>query len=182
MFENSYTFSKCNKTQALNKTYLYETVLYRFSTPVDRYTVELEHYHYSIFVIKFYRTKDRKNKNKFNIITNEFNCTRIISTCIKILSSVLEQKPLASFGFIGSYTISDNYTEEKNCTQRFRIYKMVMENLIGETLFHHSMDLIHSTYLMVNNGNKSPEEVVAKARTMFEKVYPGLDTNLSMVR
>jgi len=181
MFENSYAFSKCNKTQALNKAYLYETIFYRFSTPIDRYMVELEHYHHSIFIIKFYRTKDRKNKNKFNILTREYNCTRIISTCIKILLEVLEEKPLASFGFIGSYTIDNNYIEDKNCTQRFRIYKMVMENLIGEIRFYHSMDLVHSTYLMVNSGNKSPNEIIAKAKIMFEKIYPELETNPSLV-
>lgn len=49
MFETSYDFVKVCKNQALNKPYLYETILYRFETSVTRYTVEVEHYHHDIF-------------------------------------------------------------------------------------------------------------------------------------
>jgi hypothetical protein len=179
MFENFYEFEKVCKTQALNKKYLYETITYRFQTPVTRYTVELEHYHHDIFIIKFYRTSDRKNKLRFNIMTNEHNCPRIVSTCIHILLSILKSKQLASFGFIGANTIDPaiNFIEDKQTTKRFRVYKMAMENLVGEKIFHHSMDQVHSTYLMVNNKNQSIEDIIEKAKIMFERIYPELENN-----
>jgi len=179
MFDSFYEFTKVCKNQAYGKSFLYETTIYRFTTPVARYTVELERYHYDIFIIKFYRTKDGKNKNKFNIITNENNCTRIILTCIRILLSVLEDYPAASFGFVGANTIKteSGYVENKRNTKRFRVYKTAMENLVGEQLFHHSMDEFHSTYLMVNSKNESPIEILEKAKKMFEKLYPVLDRN-----
>jgi len=39
------------------------------------------------------------------------------------------------------------------------------------------MDELHSTYLMVNNRNKSVTEILEKAKTMFEKIYPILEDN-----
>lgn len=50
-----------------------------------------------------------------------------------------------------------------------------MENLIGEELFHHSMDVVNSAYLMVNNRNKSPQDILAKAKIIFEKIYPEMN-------
>ncbi|OJW13485.1 hypothetical protein [Mucilaginibacter sp. 44-25] len=177
MFETSYDFVKVCKNQALNKPYLYETILYRFETPVTRYTVEVEHYHHDIFIIKFYRNSDRKNKLKFNILTNEFNSTKIIATCVHIMLSILNKKPLASFGFIGANTIDSlkNYNEQKNFTKRFRVYKQAMENLIGENLFHHSMDTVNSAYLMINNRNKSTQDILSRAKIIFEKIYPEMN-------
>jgi len=179
MFDSFYEFTKVCKNQAYNKSFLYDTTIFRFETPVARYTAELERYHHDIFIIKFYRTKDKKNKNKFNIITNENNCTRIVLTCIQILLSVLKDYPRASFGFIGANTINaeSGFIEGKQNTKRFRIYKTAMENLVGTQLFHHSMDELHSTYLMVNNRNKSVTEILEKAKTMFEKIYPILEDN-----
>ncbi|MGN6398751.1 MAG: hypothetical protein ACTHMI_24500 [Mucilaginibacter sp.] len=179
MFDSFYEFTKVCKNQAYNKSFLYETTIFRFETAAARYTVELERYHHDIFIIKFYRTKDSKNKNKFNIITNENNCTRIILTCIQILLSVLKTYPLASFGFVGANTIKPElgYIEAKRNTKRFRVYKTAMENMVGEQMFHHSMDEIHSTYLMVNNRNKSVEDILEKAKKMFEKLYPISEDN-----
>lgn len=179
MFDSFYEFTKVCKNQAYGKKFLYETTIFRFTTPIARYTVELERYHYDIFIIKFYRTKDSKNKNKFNIITNEHNCARIILTCIRILLSVLKDYPAANFGFVGANTINSEsgYVESKRNTKRFRVYKTAMENLVGEQSFHHSMDEIHSTYLMVNNKNESPMDILEKAKKMFEKLYPVLENN-----
>ena len=113
-------------------------------------------------------------------MTNEHNCPKIVSTCIHILLSVLKSKPLASFGFIGANTIdhANNFVEGKRSTKRFRIYKKAMENLIGQQKFHHSMDQIHSTYLMVNNNNHSVQDIINKAKMMFERIYPELENHI----
>lgn len=177
MFEGYYTFNKANVDTPLNyKKHLLKTHIYRFKTEGRTpYIVHVEEYPGHIFIIKFFRKKDRNNKNRFNIVTNEGRCTKIVTTCIRILVSILHKVPDASFGFLGAHTVTKSEVESKTNTQRFRIYKFAMENRIGENLFVHSMDEIHSTYLMVNKANKKPDAFVEKARKMFEEIFPELE-------
>lgn len=137
MFETSYDFVKVCKNQALNKPYLYETILYRFKTSITRYTVEVEHYHHNIFILKFYRTCDRKSKLKFNILTNEFNSTKIIATCVHIMLSVLKKNPSASFGFIGANTIDPqkNTTNTRTSLKDFGFINKQWKTSLAKSFF-----------------------------------------------
>lgn len=45
---------------------------------------------------------------------------------------------------------------------------------MGEDVFVHSMDLVHSTYLMVNKNNADPDSFIEKARLMFDDIFPAL--------
>jgi hypothetical protein len=107
-------------------------------------------------------------------LTNEFKCSKIVATCIMILKSILDKNENASFGFLGSNTITRDYRELRNETQRFRIYKGVMENLVGGTVFVHSMDLSNSTYLMVNKNNVSIDDFINRSKDMFDEIFPNL--------
>jgi hypothetical protein len=137
--------------------------------------VEVEEYFYNIFIIKFYRKRDSRHPYKFNLLTNEFNCTKIVSTCIRILMDILSRNKYASFGFLGSNTVSPNFEELRRNTKRFNIYKTAMENLVGEETFVHFMDDSHSTYLMANKTNLSVDDLFRRAKIMFEEIYPELE-------
>jgi hypothetical protein len=50
-----------------------------------------------------------------------------------------------------------------------------MENLIGDKVFVHSMDEVHSTYLMANRKNEPIEGFLLTAQSMFEEIYPELE-------
>lgn len=61
-----------------------------------------------------------------------------------------------------SKTSLDNGKAAINCTSvRFR-------NI------HHYCDFEHSTYLMINNKNKSVDEIKDKAVIMFNEIFPEL--------
>jgi len=175
VFDSHYSFIKVGcKHTFIHYNYI-KTHIYTFKTNKAKYIVEVEEYRQNIFIIKFYRKIDRFCKNKFNVLTNEFNCTRIISTCVRILISILEKNHSASFGFLGSNTISPNFIEKKEDTQRFGIYKAVMENFVGDIVFSHAMDKIHSTYLMINRNNQPEDRFLVIAKQMFEGIFPELE-------
>jgi len=175
VFENHYPFTKVGcKTSFHHDNYL-RTHIYSFRTNNSRYLIEVEQYLHEIFVIKFYRKQDKPRDCKFNILTNENNCTKIISTCIQVLITILQSHPNASFGFLGSHTIDGDNVEPRENTKRFKVYKTAMENLIGDDIFIHSMDVVHSTYLMINKNNSPEDEFLIKAREMFEDLFPSME-------
>ena len=177
VFDSSYPFIKvaCKKTYTHNN-YI-KTHVYRFKSDKAVYICEVEEYASDIFVIKFYRKCDRLSPNKYSILTHEGNCTKIVSTCINILLSILLKINNASFGFLGSNTVTNTFIEEKKNTIRFRIYKNAMENLVGDSVFTHAMDVSHSTYLMINKLNTLEDEFLNGAKQMFEDIFPALETN-----
>lgn len=174
MFDSPYHFRKANTERPVTDKYLIQVHNYTFKVGMVQYMSKVEEYPNHLFIIKFFRKQDRKNRNRFSLLTNENRCTRIVATCIMILLSILKKNKLASFGFLGSHTVTNNYEELKNETKRFKIYKRAMENLIGEDVFLHSMDLAHSTYLMVNNNNADVDSFILFAREMFDDIYPSL--------
>jgi hypothetical protein len=175
LFDKHFRFNKVGCKNLYTDPNYVVTHIYSFKTLRTRYVVEVEEYLYSIFIIKFYRKRDSRHKNRYNVLTGEFRCSEIVSTCIRILIEILTRTPNASFGFLGSNTITDTYTENKSNTQRFNIYKTAMENLIGDNIFIHAMDTIHSTYLMANRANEPIDEFLLRAKKLFEAVYPELE-------
>ena len=91
MFDGYYEFHKANVDTPYNKKHLLKTHNYTFRAKPTRYIVQVEEYPEHIFVIKFFRKIDRHNPHKFNVITNEGKCPRIVATCIRILLSILKR-------------------------------------------------------------------------------------------
>ena len=175
VFENFYSFNKVGCKKPYTNHNFVITHIYSFKTNRARYIAEIEEYKHLIYIIKFYRKCDIHNAHKYNILTHEYNCTQIVSTCIRILVEILNKNPAASFGFLGSNTINNGREELKQKTKRFNIYKTAMENLIGDKVFVHSMDEVHSTYLMANRKNEPIEGFLLTAQNMFEEIYPELE-------
>lgn len=178
MFEGFYYFNKGNTVKPISDKYLICTHNYSFNSEKTRYLVQVEQYPLSIYIIKFHRKQDKGRKDRYNILTAEFKCVKIVSTCIRILISIYKKDALASFGFLGANCIGENGNgdEPKSNTKRFRIYKRAMENLISEDLFFHSMDIRNSTYLMVNKRHESVDDIINKAKHMFEDIFPALES------
>jgi hypothetical protein len=110
------------------------------------------------------------------MLTNENRGSKVISTCIRIMLQIYTKNPMASFGFIGANTVDPekSYTESKQLTKRFRVYRLAMYALFGTKTFTHYADTGHSAYLMVNNNVKSVDGVKDAAKLMFEDIFPDL--------
>jgi len=174
MFDAPYAFRKANTEHPVADKHLICTYNYVFKADDTPYIAKVEVYPNNIYIIKFFRKQDRRRKNRCHILTNEFKCTKIVATCIAILVSILDKNSKASFGFLGSNTIEGNYEELRSETKRFKIYKRAMENLVGNNVFEHSMDVANSTYLMVNKNNSSVDDFINESKVMFDEIFPDL--------
>lgn len=175
MFENYYRFCKVGVDKAHNKKYLQEVITYSFRSG-NYYLVEVERYRYDIYIIKYYLKKNKSNPLRFNLLTHEHKCAKVLSTCIRIMLSIYKSNPSASFGFLGAHIVKTDasFVEEKKLTKRFRVYRTAVVRLFGIETFTHHRDFDHSTYLMINNKNKDIELVKEKARKMFDDLFPEL--------
>ena len=110
--------------------------------------------------------KHRQAPNRYSLLTNEGNPATILRTCIDIfIRDILAKEPSASMGFIGA----PSEGESKEETQRFRIYRYIMENFFGVAKFSHHFYMKKSVYLVLNRLNKT-ENVLKKNRSDFCRV------------
>lgn len=139
------------------RKYVQHLNIYRFRTEQYPYLMEVEKYESDIYFIKFYRRKHKGNKNRFNYLSGEYRCSRIIATCFRVFLDIFEKNPFASLGFLGSNTIIEptNFIEPKKLTKRFLIYRQAVLNNFGEKTFTHFEDYKHSVYLAISNQNSS---------------------------
>jgi hypothetical protein len=91
---------------------------------------------------------------------------------------VLTPNPHASIGLIGAEKYDKNRpekNEDKDNTQRFRIYQTLTNNVVGLGQFEHHYDNKTSAYLLVNRKNKNIPAIVKSAKKMFRELYQDLD-------
>lgn len=173
MFDTHYRFCKVGEDKAHNKKHLKKIITYSFRSG-NYYLVEVEVYNYDIYIVKYYLKKNKSNPLRYNLLTKEHKCAKVISTCLRIMLSIYTSNNNASFGFLGANTIDNNYNEPKKETKRFRVYRDAVVRLFGEKTFTHHRDFLNSTYLMINNKNESIDLIKEKARKMFEELFPEL--------
>jgi hypothetical protein len=175
VFDTHYRFCQVGVDKAHNKKYLKEIITYSFRSG-NYYLVEVEVYSYDIYIVKYYLKKNKNNPLRYNLLTNEQKCAKVISTCIRIMLSIYHKNPNASFGFLGAHIVKIDigYEEPKNITKRFRVYRTAVVRLFGLETFTHHRDFEHSTYLMINNKNKDVDFIKEKAKKMFDDLFPEL--------
>src|SRR4051812_24503633 len=109
MFDISSSYPYCvvgdHSGITTNRKHVEHLTIYRFRTDLYPYLIEVEQYKHNIYALKFYRRIHKGNKDRFNLMSNEGKCSRIIGTCFSIFFDIYSKNPLASFAFIGSNTI-----------------------------------------------------------------------------
>jgi hypothetical protein len=173
VFENYYKFDKVSIVRPIKKGHLKETIIYRFKSG-NYYLVNVEVYSYDIYIIKYFLKRNRDSRLKYNLLTNEGKCIKIISTCVRIMLSIYKKNPKASFGFVGAPTEDPKtgYKEAKEATKRFRVYRATSLRLFGSDSFTHHRDIVNSTYLMISNKNDDVFDIERKSKAMFDELYP----------
>jgi hypothetical protein len=172
--EHSYTYHRVGDHSGLttSRKHVEHLTIYQFSTGYHPYLIEVEKYPHQIYVFKFYKRIHKKNKQRFNLMTNEGKCSRIVGTCFSIFMSIYEKNPLASFGFLGAHTIdqSKNIVEPKRETKRFIVYRQAVQNYFGMETFSHFADINTSIYLAVSNKNKNVHEIADEATRLINQL------------
>jgi hypothetical protein len=168
MFLSSYPFQKINHTppKLIGQDKLIEHV-YSFRGKTNkRYIAIVEEYDYYVFIVKFCLQERKYHPDRFNLLTNLNECSRVITTIVLIMKDVYTKNPYASFGFVGSNLPN----EDKENTKRFRLYERVVRQIISPVAFEHRQSAKHSSYLLLNKDN--PEHnLLSKIDKMFERIY-----------
>lgn len=160
---------------AHNKPNLVSITTYNFKTPGHMYLVEVEKFKHNTYVIKYFLKQHKKNKNRYNLSSNEFKCRPVVITVINILAEILNKNPLSCFAFIGAHTIEKGLPPEpKDNTKRFRVYRRLVENKIGPQTFTHFESQIGSSYLLINNKVEDVEAAKEAITKMFKSEFPEL--------
>jgi len=173
MFDSFFQFNKVGKETPYSTTFLKNIWYYNFRSRKSLFIVEVEEYQHHIFVLKYYQKKHKKHPKKFQILSDEYKAATVIGTCIRIMLSIYHKNNKASFGFIGANSFNPESGEEEpiNNTQRFRIYKYAMEELIGTESFTHGMEEDSSSYIMISN-KCDVHFIASEAKRMFTELYP----------
>ncbi|TAF74222.1 MAG: hypothetical protein EAZ53_10200 [Bacteroidetes bacterium] len=170
MFDSSFSFSKSG-IKSSDSQYIRKIYLYKFNTPKRTYICEVELYDLEIYIIKFYDRKDKNNPYRFSKLTGDGIATRIIRTCLNVLSSIHKSSPSASFGFIGINSIHESLDN----TKRYKLYSKISANLFGIGTFEHVYSDRYSVYFFANKCHSELEKYVNSCKHLFEKIYPTLE-------
>jgi len=169
MFDTPFPYRKSTyqKKQLGEDSYIEHVYTFRGKNN-KRYLVFVEQYNYNVFAVKFCTHEKKNYIDRFNVLSHRFECNRILSTVGAIMREIINNNPYATFGFIGSPLP----TEAKNNTKRFRLYSLVVEQVISPILFEHRKSTNNSTYLMLNKDNMAQEpDLLIKIEVMFNELY-----------
>jgi len=156
MFNEYYDYVKIQRIKgSTNEPFLFEHKFAFRAKNNHRYIVNVEEYEYQIFVVKFHLKEHANSVNKYKIVSNFGDTSRIINTCLHIMIDMYKEYPKASFGFIG-------------VDKRYPIYKRIMENVFSPNKFVHINEDPYNAYLLFNKNSETTQNNVSE---MFERVY-----------
>lgn len=153
--------------------------IYKFYSPITKlnYVVTADLHEYDFFAIKFYPKCYRKTEKKYSLITNRGDVGNILVSCINVISILLQERPKASFGFVGARTHDkrSNTIEPIENTQRFRTYAYIAKRKIGDLTFQHFEYSEISGYMLINRaGEHDVEYLESYIRLMLCEIYNDL--------
>lgn len=119
-----------------------------------RYIVEVEGFENEFYGIKFYWKGVEKSKNRYSLLTNDYEPRTIIRSCIEVMLEYYRKNPLVSFGFVAAPDLEKDVKGKKfdpaNGSRRFKFYQRMMVNLFGPKTFYQAADTTNTIYLMIN--------------------------------
>jgi len=154
------------------------TYIYKFRSPVTgyNYILRADYHKEDVFGIKFYAQHHKHSDLKYSKITNRGDVQNILVSCLSVVPILLAQHSTASFGFIGSRTVdkASQRVEGHQNTQRYRIYKELIKEKIGEITFEHVDYKQLSGYLLLNRAAGNPKIKESAIVDMFTETYNNL--------
>lgn len=170
MFDSFYTFHYVTKIkQPLPVIYRH---IFSFDVNSDRFIVHIDQLENAFYGIKFFPKSHRLSRQKFNVIINKYSWAefaKILRTCVEIMFKFLKANPCASFGFIGSHSIVEDFEEPLDNTQRFGIYTYLMPIFFSTNTFKHLEFIERSAYIIFNTTNS--DEILFKILNDISENY-----------
>lgn len=131
-----------------------------------RYIVEVEGFDNEFYGIKFYWKGVEKSKNRYSMLTNDYEPRIIIRSCIEVMLEYYRRNSLVSFGFVAANDLEKDIKGKKinlsGGSRRFRFYQRMMVNLFGPETFYQAADTTNTIYLMINMKQLSSGKITIK--------------------
>lgn len=131
-----------------------------------RYIVEVEGFENEFLGLKFYWKGVEKSKNRYSLLTNDFEPRTIVRSCIEVMLEYYRKNPLVSFGFVAAPDLDRDVKNKKvnktSGSRRFKFYQRMMINLFGPKTFYQVSDTTNTIYLLVNMEQLSKGTITLK--------------------
>ena len=143
-----------------------------------RYIVEVEGFENEFYGIKFYWKGVEKSKERYSLLTNDYEPRTIVRSCIEIMLDYYRKNPLVSFGFVAApdleKDIKGKHLDPHKGNRRFLFYQRMMINLFGPETFSQLSDTENRIYLMVNNRQLSTGLIsIRQLEKRLNQLYEG---------
>lgn len=143
-----------------------------------RYIVEVEGFENEFYGIKFYWKGVEKSKDRYSLLTNDYEPRTIVRSCIEIMLDYYRNNPLVSFGFVAApdleKDIKGKHVNLEKGNRRFLFYQRMMINLFGPQTFSQISDTENRIYLMLNNQQLSKGLITIKRlEKRLNQLYKG---------
>lgn len=143
-----------------------------------RYIVEIEGFENEFYGLKFYWKGVEKSKNRYSLLTNDYEPRIIVRSCIEVMLEYYRKNRLASFGFVAAPDLDKDLkgkrVDKESGSRRFKFYRRMMINLFGPETFYQVSDTTNTIYLLVNMTQLSNKAVTLKdIERKLNKFYLG---------
>ena len=137
-----------------------------------RYIVEIEYFSNNFLGLKFYWKGVATSKDRYSLLTNDYEPRTIILSCVMIMFYYLHNNDCISFGFVAAPDLIDN-PDSNQVNKRFRFYRRFMLSLFGPEIFIQAYDLKNSLYLLINRkefdkGNITISDLENEISSLYE--------------
>lgn len=151
---------------------------FRSTKSNKRYIVEVEGFENEFYGIKFYWKGVEKSKDRYSLLTNDFEPRTIIRSCIEVMLEYYRKNPLVSFGFVAAPDLEKDLKgkniEVESGSRRFKFYQRMMVNLFGPETFYQASDTTNTIYLMINMRQLSTGAVsIMEIEDKLNQTYNG---------
>ncbi len=145
-----------------------------------RYIVEVEGFENEFYGLKFYWKGVEKSKNRYSLLTNDYEPRIIVRSCIEAMLDYYRNNRLVSFGFVAAPDLDKDIDGKKvnkeSGSRRFRFYQRMMINLFGPETFRQVSDTTNTIYLLVNkirlsNGSITLKDIERKLNQTYLGEY-----------
>lgn len=153
---------------------------FRSAKSHKRYIVEVEGFENEFYGLKFYWKGVEKSKNRYSILTGDYEPRIIVRSCIEVMLEYYRRNKLVSFGFVAAPDLDEDIKNKKRrpCTgsRRFWFYQRMMINLFGPRTFRQVADTTHTIYLMINasrldNGTLTVKDIERRLNQTYRGDY-----------
>ena len=137
------------------------------------YIVEVEEFPFHFYGLKFYYKGVSLSKNRYSLLTNDYEPRTIVMSCINIMRKYYDCDPCASFGFVAANNLPGNDNPEEP-NKRFRFYRRMMLTMFSPRVFVQYADISNSVYMLVNREMLDRGEVsIPTIEAALSSLYVG---------